>query len=80
MRVSAQISIYPLRQEKLSPAVNAVREALVAHGLDPDVGPMSTVVAGDLSLVFSAIEDAFQAAAAEGDTVATFTVSNACPA
>lgn len=79
MNVSAQISIYPLRQEKLNPAVNAVRDALKARGLSPDVGAMSTVVTGDSATVFSAIQEAFEAAAANGDTVVTITVSNACP-
>jgi len=79
MKVSAQISIYPLRQEKLSPAVNAVSEALKARGLSPEIGPMSTVVTGDSTAVFSAIQEAFEAAAANGDTVVTVTLSNACP-
>ncbi len=79
MNVSAQISIYPLRQERLRPAVSAVREALKARGLSPDVGAMSTVVTGDSAAVFSAIQEAFEAAAAKGDTVVTVTVSNACP-
>jgi len=79
MKVSAQISIYPLRQEKLSPAVNAVRDALTAGGLTPNVGLMSTVVSGDTAIVFSAIQEAFEAAAAKGDAVLTLTVSNACP-
>jgi uncharacterized protein YqgV (UPF0045/DUF77 family) len=67
MKVSAQISIYPLRQEELSPAVNAVREALKASGLTPVVGPMSTFVTGDSATVFSAIQEApVQLSASEG--------------
>jgi hypothetical protein len=48
MMVSAQIAIYPLRQERLAPAVHAVSDALTARGLAPSVGPMSTLVAGQL--------------------------------
>lgn len=77
--VSAQISIYPLRQEKLGPAVDAVRRALEARGLAPDVGSMSTTVTGDSDSVFSGLRDAFDSAAAIGQTVMTVTVSNACP-
>ncbi len=79
VNVSAQISIYPLRQEKLTPAVNAVREALEERRLAPDVGPMGTAVTGDSAAVFSGIQQAFEAAAAKGDTVVTVTLSNACP-
>ena len=46
MTVSAQIAIYPLRQERLTPAVRAVSDALAAHGLAASVGPMTTLVTG----------------------------------
>lgn len=79
MNVSAQISVYSLRQQELRPAVDAVREALAARGLVAKVGPMSTVVTGDAATIFPAMREAFEAAAATGDTVLTMTVSNACP-
>lgn len=79
MRMSAQISVYPMRQEALSPAVQAVCRALEAHGLTPSVGSMSTVVTGDPEDIFPAIREAFDAASAKGDTVLTVTLSNACP-
>jgi hypothetical protein len=47
MIMSAQLSLYPLRQEHLSPAIQAVNEALRAAGLQPQVGAMSTLVTGD---------------------------------
>jgi uncharacterized protein YqgV (UPF0045/DUF77 family) len=77
--VSAQISIYPLRQEHLSPAIDAVKQTLEAHGLRPEIGPMSTQIAGDADIVFLALRKAFEAAAATGHVVMTLTVSNACP-
>jgi uncharacterized protein YqgV (UPF0045/DUF77 family) len=77
--VSAQISVYPLRQERLSPAVEAVRQALENQGLQPQVGPMSTVVTGEAAAVFAAVHDAFGRAAATGQVVMTVTISNACP-
>jgi len=79
MPMSAQISIYPLRQDHLSPAVEAVRRALEAHGLQPEVGPMSTLVTGAVEDVFTALQDAFSQAATTGHVVMTVTVSNACP-
>ena len=79
MTISAQVSVYPLRQDRLSPAVEEVREALAARGLDPRVGPMSTVVSGEAVAVFDALREAFRRAAAHGHVVMTVTLSNACP-
>jgi uncharacterized protein YqgV (UPF0045/DUF77 family) len=76
---SAQISIYPLRQDRLGPAIETVRAALVAHGLGPKIGPMSTVVVGEDMAIFAALADAFAKAAETGQVVMTVTVSNACP-
>lgn len=79
MSISAQVSIYPLRQERIGPAVDAVRAALVSRGLKPEVGPMSTVVSGEVAVIFAALQQAFVEAAATGQVVMTVTVSNACP-
>ena len=79
MSVSAQVSIYPLRQERIGSAVDAVRAALASHGLKPEVGAMSTVVTGEISVIFAALQQAFAEAAATGQVVMTVTLSNACP-
>jgi uncharacterized protein YqgV (UPF0045/DUF77 family) len=76
---SAQVSVYPLRQDRLSPAIEAVRKSLADHGLVPEVGPMSTVVAGEDRIIFAALGEAFATAAELGEVVMTVTVSNACP-
>jgi uncharacterized protein YqgV (UPF0045/DUF77 family) len=80
MRVSAQISVYPLRQEHLGPAVEAVRLALNSGGLEAEVGPMSTLATGDADRIFAALRDAFERAATMGDVAMVCTLSNACPA
>jgi uncharacterized protein YqgV (UPF0045/DUF77 family) len=79
MVISAQLSLYPLRQDHLSPAIQAVLEALTAAGLQPEGGPMSTLVTGDADVLFAALREAFLRAAATGDVVMTVTLSNACP-
>jgi uncharacterized protein YqgV (UPF0045/DUF77 family) len=79
MMASAQISVYPLRQERLTPAVENVRGALISHGLAPRVGPMSTIVVGEDATIFAALGEAFAKAASSGEVVMTVTVSNACP-
>jgi len=77
--ISAQISVYPLRQEHLSPAIDAVRNSLEARELHPEIGAMNTIVTGEAKEVFGALQEAFDRAAATGHVVMTVTVSNACP-
>jgi uncharacterized protein YqgV (UPF0045/DUF77 family) len=79
MVISAQLSLYPLRQDHLSLAIQAVTEALQEAGLQPHMGPMSTVVTGEVAPVFAGLQEAFVRAAASGDVVMTVTLSNACP-
>jgi len=79
MTTSAQISVYPLRQEHLGPAIECVRSALVRHGLTPQVGAMSTTVTGDSGIMFAALAEGFAKAASSGQVVMAITISNACP-
>jgi uncharacterized protein YqgV (UPF0045/DUF77 family) len=59
--------------------VQAVGDALVAAGLHPEVGPMSTLVTGEVDRLFAALQAAFTRAAEQGAVVFTVTLSNACP-
>ena len=79
MTISAQVSVYPLRQARISPAIDAVRGALEEAGLEAQVGAMSTIVSGEASRVFEALRRGFERAAADGHVVMVLTVSNACP-
>ena len=79
MAISVQIAIYPLRQERLTPAVEAVQQALRDSGLRPEAGPMSTYVVGEDRVVFAALQEAFARASSVGHVVMTLTLSNACP-
>lgn len=80
MDVSAQVSLYPLRQEKLSPAIEELRVALELRGIEAQVGPMSTLVSGEVETVFRALKEGFEQVAARGPVAMVITVSNACPA
>jgi len=79
MTISAQIGIYPLRQERLSPAIQALSQGLQSAGLNPEVGPMSTIVTGEANAIFAALYEGFVRAAATGHVVMAVTFSNACP-
>ena len=77
--MSAQVSLYPLRQQELSPAIDAVREAFESEGIESEIGPMSTIATGEASRLFAGLQEAFERAASEGQVVMVVTVSNACP-
>lgn len=78
-QVSAQVSLYPLRQESIGPIIRETVRILRQRGLDVRVGEMSTLVWGEERAVFSALQEAFHGAAERGDVVMMVTFSNACP-
>jgi uncharacterized protein YqgV (UPF0045/DUF77 family) len=77
--LSCQFSLYPLREPRLGPVLDAALAELRDAGLQPVVGTMSTYVEGEEDSVFDGLKRAFLAAAARGDIVLVATVSNACP-
>jgi uncharacterized protein YqgV (UPF0045/DUF77 family) len=79
VRVSAQVSLFPLRQEKLGPGIEALVAALGEAGLEVNVGAMSTLVAGEAGALFRALGRGFERAAEHGAVALVVTVSNACP-
>jgi len=78
--ISAQVSLYPLRQPELAPSIAAMIDALRARGLDVKPGTMSTLVSGETDAVFEGLKAAFGSAAARGDVVMVLSLSNCCPA
>ena len=78
--ISAQVSLYPLGQEILSPAIDAALRIFRAHVSHVDPGSMSTLISGDVAAVFAALQAAFQEAAGQEHIVMVVTFSNACPA
>ena len=77
--ITAQVSLYPLRQVSIEPAIREAVRVFRQHGLETRLGEMSTLVWGEERAVFAALEEAFHRAAERGDTVMTVTFSNACP-
>lgn len=77
--ISAQISLYPLGQTDLAPAIQAAIETLDEHGLVYNVGTMSTTLWGEEAIVWAALREAFCRAATYGGVVLQATISNACP-
>lgn len=79
MSIRAQISVYPLEQSELEPAITAVWKALANQGLTYQPGLMSTSLEGGPDQVFAGLRDAFEAACEYGGTVMVITLSNVCP-
>jgi uncharacterized protein YqgV (UPF0045/DUF77 family) len=79
MGIAAQVSLYPLRQASLSPAIDGALQIFREHGLDVEPGAMSTLIAGDDAAVFAALQEAFRRVAEQGQVVMVVTFSNACP-
>ena len=78
--ISAQVSLYPLGQENLSPTIEVALNVFRHHGLDVTPGSMSTLISGDDAAVFSALQEAFRLTTQGRRVVMVTTFSNACPA
>lgn len=79
MVTAAQVSLYPLRQESLSPAIDQALRIFHEHDLVVEPGAMSTLIIGEEAVIFGALQRIFGATAAQGEVVMVVTCSNACP-
>jgi uncharacterized protein YqgV (UPF0045/DUF77 family) len=79
MTISAQISLYPLGMASYASLINEAIQNLKRPGLDVHVGSMSTVVTGEETTVFAALQEMMRVAAEQNKVVAVITISNACP-
>ena len=77
--ITAQVSLYPLRQESLGPPIREAARSFRLEGLNVRVGEMSTLVWGEEEAIFQGLQEAFHRATKYGDTVMAVTISNACP-
>jgi len=78
MDVSCQFSVYPLGTADPAPVIDRALAAMAAHGLSPELGPMSSLVRGPLDEVLAGLGDAYRAAAS-GGAVLVATFSNVSP-
>ena len=78
--LAAQMSLYPLRQKALSPAINEALSVLSDSGLQVIPGAMSSMIIGPSLDLFTALQEVYMRAAERGDVVMVLTLSNACPA
>jgi len=78
-RVTAQVSLYPLREPSLGPAIERALGILGQRRLVVEPGRMSTLVTGSTDELFPALQAAFEGVAEDRDLVMVVTISNACP-
>jgi len=79
MKVQAEISLYPLRQNELTKPIQQFIQALENNKLKVELGPMSTLITGDSQVLFRNLREAFEQLAEEYEIVMTAKISNACP-
>jgi len=79
MKVQAEISLYPLRQNKLTKPIRQFVQALEGNQLKVEIGPMSSLVTGDSQVVFESLQKAFEELAEKYEIVLNAKISNACP-
>jgi uncharacterized protein YqgV (UPF0045/DUF77 family) len=77
--VGLQLSLYPLRQDHLRPAIEAAVKAAAGAGVAVTVGKLSTFASGDEEAIFNAIRAAFATARDFGPTVMVVTLSSGLP-
>ncbi|MGD9047540.1 MAG: YkoF family thiamine/hydroxymethylpyrimidine-binding protein [Anaerolineae bacterium] len=77
--VTAQVSLYPLRQESLAPVIGKTLQILRESSLEVEPDTMSTLLVGDETTIFDALREAFHQAAEQSQVVMVVTFSNACP-
>ena len=78
MKVQAEVSLYPLRQNDLNEPIQKFIESLRSNNLKVKTGSMSSVVSGEESIVFQSLQKAFEQAAQKYEVVLTAKISNAC--
>ena len=77
--VEAEVSLYPLGQERLAPLIEAFVRVLRDNRCEVEVRQMSSLVVGNSHNVFDALRSAYEQAASEGGCVLIVKVSNVCP-
>jgi len=80
MKIQAEISVYPLRVTELSRPIDEFCRMLQSHGLEIQLGPMSSLISGEPKDVFKAVQEAFERLAERYQVVVAAKFSNACPA
>lgn len=77
--ISIQISLYPLGDTDITRNIMEFLQIFESYGLRYDMGSMSTVITGQTSAMFTALEEAYRYVAQQNRFVLVCTMSNAVP-
>ncbi len=76
MLVQAEISLYPLGETDVGRTIYEFIHVLERPGLTLEPGPMSTLIAGESELVFTALREAYEHSVATGRKILVLKVMN----
>ena len=76
--IGIQVSIYPLREKSLSPALNKFWDKLEERKLKFEVNSFSTIIWGEEDEIFDFLKEAWKEIAEDRSIVMVVTLSNAC--
>jgi uncharacterized protein YqgV (UPF0045/DUF77 family) len=79
MKVQAEISLYPLRQNELTKPIRQFVQILENNELSVETGRMSSFVSADSEVLFQSLKKAFEQLAGKYEIAMTAKISNACP-
>ncbi len=79
MITSIELSLYPLGEASIGPIIDEFIGVLEGADLTVTMGQMSTIVTGDSSKLFTALEKAYTMVAEKYGIVLVCKISNACP-
>jgi len=79
MLIEVQFSIYPVREEHISPFIERAVEILKSAVLPVEVGAMSSITYGESAAVFKAFDEIIEEFDGKAQFVLVLTISNACP-
>lgn len=79
MKVTFQVSLYPVGQSDFKKPIDRFIGDLKKDDIKVAVHETSTIGSGDIEKVFESLRKAYSAAAKSGDTVMVLTVVNGAP-
>ena len=77
--ITAQVSLYPLPQAPLAPEIGEALRMFRECAVEVEPDAVSSLLIGDDTVIFPALQQAFCHAAKQGKVVMVVTLSNACP-
>jgi len=79
MKIQAEVSLYPLRQNDLTKPIRQFVQVMENDKLKIKTGAMSSLITGESQVVFEKLQKAFEKLAQRYEIVLTAKISNACP-